>query len=76
MVVDDRLDFYVYSNGKLVGQWGHDFYDRATGGIKEFRSEDVSTFFRAGRYEVKLVLADLIPQYYSSTAVYLVIWRP
>ena len=76
LMVDDRLDFFVYSDGSLRGQWGHDFYDPKSGGISEFRAEDVSNFFRQGRYRVKLVLTDLHPQYYSSSSVYLVIWRP
>lgn len=74
--VDDRLDFYVYANGNLAGKWGHDFYDQTTRGIQsEFRPEDVSSLFSTGRYGVRLVLTDLHPEYYSSTAIYLVIWE-
>ncbi len=75
--VDDRLEFFVLADGALVGQWGHDFYDTKSGGIVSgFRPEDVSPLFPRGRYKVKLVLTDLHPPAYSSTAVYLVIWGP
>jgi len=74
--VDDRMEFFVLQDNDIVGQWGHDFYDPKSAGIESgFRPEDVSELFDVGRYRVRLVLTDLHPQYYSSTAVYLVIWE-
>ena len=77
LTVNDRLDLLVLVDSNLMGQWGHDFYDRATGGYSQFRPEDISSMFPATnrRYIVRLVLTDLHPEYYSSSAVYVVIWN-
>lgn len=79
--VDDflLLEIIPDDRSQQKTEWKHDFYaSDAHGpgkpGIKAYRAEDITRKFSRGGYSVRLQLTDFFAEYYSSSAVWLIIW--
>lgn len=72
MSVDDQIDFSVTPRAKA---WVHNFYDPVTKGIRTFPPQNVTWMFTSGVNRLKLILTDTVQGSFSSTDIWLVVWR-